>query len=303
MHTQLGGRVGGAAVVGVVVAGRAASASSSSTVRAQQDGADDERDGDERPPPIALGRVTSARELLHRLVQALELEDEVVDVVGEAVGVAGADADLGRPGDSSSSRACVRRSRSAVDADSAFRRSALASWRSTDAIGAVRFSVGASAALALQRRQPRAQAGRVEAPDRGVDLVAPLGDRPPLGEPAVEAVGDAPQAVVQRARRRRRTVSAEPSAATAAPSWTICRHGSLTVNGSTAASRGARGIASSDRRRRTRRRRCTTAADDRQAEQPGDDAGGRAEQDPPREDRLGRGRRPEAVAEGHGAKI
>ena len=33
--------------------------------------------------------VTSARELLQRLAHALELEHEVVDVVGEGVGVAG----------------------------------------------------------------------------------------------------------------------------------------------------------------------------------------------------------------------
>ena len=130
--------------------------------------------------PIRLA-VTSARQLSHGLVEALELEHEVVDVVGEAIGVAGADADLGGPGhelvepglgEAQAGRRCSPTAPS--------RRSALASWLSTDATAASRFSVGAAAACDPQRVEARAQAGRVEAADRGVDLVAALGDRPPL---------------------------------------------------------------------------------------------------------------------------
>src|SRR4051794_29643775 len=47
--------------------------------------------------PMRLA-VTSARELLERLAHPLELEDEVVDVVGEGVGIAAAHADLGGAG-------------------------------------------------------------------------------------------------------------------------------------------------------------------------------------------------------------
>src|SRR4051794_33447563 len=54
--------------------------------------------GSRSTTPSTLSMATSARQLLHGLVQALELEDEVVDVAGEGVGVLAAHADLGGAG-------------------------------------------------------------------------------------------------------------------------------------------------------------------------------------------------------------
>ena len=296
---QLAGRASRASVVARRRAGRLVGSSSSSTLRAQQRRRRRSARRRRATAPMRLP-VTSARELLHapgasprargrgrrrrgrsascRVAPTLTSvgpHRQLVEPRGrQAHAVGGRRRQRLQPVDAGQ-LLLDRRDRGRQVARSARRRRRPCSVASRE-----RSAVGSRWRM---RRRSRGPAGRPPSPRRG----RRRGGRRCRGRRSCSGPAGV-AATVSRNRRRERCAAC-----------TICRHGSLTVNGSTAAGRGAGAGSPGRRRRRRRPTPSTTASDDRHADEPGDDAGGRAEQDPPRQDRLGRGRRPEAVAERH----